>query len=143
MISKRNSQMMKSASILAVLALGACTTAPPPPDSAVAQHQLSALLAGKVAGPPQNCIPSFQSGSPSLIAPTAVAFTVNPGKVYVSDVAGTGCEGLANPRYSLVSNSHGSSLCSGDIVQVRDLETGSMVGACSLGAFTPYTRPGA
>jgi hypothetical protein len=135
--------MYKAASILAALALAACTTAPPAPEAAVAQQNLNTLLAGKVAGPVTECIPTFQSSSPSMIAPGAIAFTGNPGKIYVSDVAGTGCEGLANPRYSLVSTSHGSSLCRGDVVQVRDLQTGVMVGACSLGAFTPYTRPGA
>ena len=135
--------MYKTASILAVLGLAACTTAPPPPEAAVAQHQLDTLLAGKVAGQPQTCIPTFQSGSPSLIAPGASAFTANPGKIYVSDIRGTGCEGFANPRYSLISTSHGTSLCSGDIVKVRDLQTGNMIGACSMGTFTPYTRPGA
>jgi len=135
--------MYKAASILAVFAVAACTTAPPPPEAAVAEHHLNSLLAGKVAGPATECIPTFQANSPSLIAPGAVAFVPNPGKVYVSNVAGTGCEGLANPRYSLVSKSHGSSLCAGDVVQVRDLQTGVMVGACSLGAFTPYTRPAA
>ena len=135
--------MYKAASILTVAALAACTTAPPPPDAAVAQHRLGSLLAGKVAGPATECIPTSESSSHSVIAPGAIAFSSNPGKIYVSDVRGSGCEGLANPRYSLVSKSHGSSLCSGDIVQVRDLETGVMVGACSLGAFTPYTRPGA
>ncbi|HEY7959849.1 MAG TPA: hypothetical protein VID20_07310 [Sphingomicrobium sp.] len=135
--------MYKAASILAVLALAACTTAPPTPEAAVAEHQLNSLLAGKVAGAPTECIPTFQSNSASLIAPGAVAFVPNPGKIYVSNITGSGCEGLANPRYSLVSTSHGSSLCRGDIVQVRDLQTGVMVGACSLGAFTPYARPGA
>lgn len=135
--------MYKAASILAVAALAACTSTPPPPDSVVAQNKLNTLLAGKVAGRPTECIPTTQAGSPSFIAPGAIAFTRDPGKVYVSDVRGTGCEGLANPRYSLVSTSHGSNLCSGDIVQVRDLQTGAMVGACSLGEFTPYTRPGA
>lgn len=135
--------MYKAASILAALGLASCTTAAPPPEAAVAQHQLDALLAGKVAGQPQNCIPTFQSGSPSLIAPGAIAFTVNPGRIYVSDVRGTGCEDFANPRYSLISDSHGASLCSGDIVKIRDLQTGNMIGACSMGMFTPYVRPGA
>jgi hypothetical protein len=135
--------MYKAASILAVAALAACTTAPPPPEGVVAQNRLNTLLAGKIAGPPAECIPTVQAGSPSFIAPGAIAFSSNPGKVYVSDVRGSGCEGLASPRYSLVSTSHGSSLCSGDIVQVRDLQTGVMVGTCSLGAFTPYTRAGA
>jgi len=135
--------MLKAASILAVLALGGCMAAPSPPDAAVAQHQLDSLLAGKVAGPPTECIPTTQASSHSLISPGAIAFSTNPGRVYVSNVAGTGCEGLVDPRYSLVSTSHGSTLCAGDIVQVRDLQTGAMAGACSLGVFTPFTRPGA
>jgi hypothetical protein len=136
--------MLKAASILSVLALAACTAGPPPPPEGVmAQQQLNVLLAGKVAGRPTECIPTMQANSPSFIAPGAIVFSPNPGRAYVSNVAGTGCEGLANPRYSLVSSSHGSSLCAGDIVQVRDLQTGVMAGACSLGPFTPFTRPGA
>jgi hypothetical protein len=135
--------MIKQASILSIFALAACTAAPAPPEAAVAEHQLNALLAGKVAGPPTECIPTTQASSHSLISPGAIAFSSNPGRVYVSNVAGSGCEGLSDPRYSLVSTSHGSTLCSGDIVQVRDLQTGAMAGACSLGPFTPYTRPGA
>ena len=135
--------MLKAASILSVLALAACTAGPPPPEGVMAQQQLNVLLAGKVAGRSTECIPTMQANSPSFIAPGAIVFSPNPGRAYVSNVAGTGCEGLANPRYSLVSSSHGSSLCAGDIVQVRDLQTGVMAGACSLGPFTPFTRPGA
>jgi hypothetical protein len=69
---------------------------------------------------------------------------VSPAQVYVSDVTGTGCEGLANPTYSLQSASHGpGSLCRGEIVQVRDLRSGMTVGSCPIGEFTPYVKPGA
>jgi hypothetical protein len=130
--------------ILAGAALASCTNAPPgmTANDISAQHQLAALLAGKAAGAPLNCIPSYQGSSSTLITHQAIAFTPNPGQVYVSDIAGTGCEGLANPNYTLITTSHGpGGLCSGDIVKIVDPHVGSMMGACSLGPIIPYNRP--
>src|SRR4051794_32372829 len=73
-------------------ALVGCTQAPAP-QGMVADQKLQAVLAGKVAGPAVSCIPAYQTGNtPVLIAPDALAFRVNPGLVYVTNVQGTGCE---------------------------------------------------
>ena len=100
---------------------------------------MQAVLAGKVAQAPRDCIPNTQAGSPSIITPDAIAFQVNPGLVYVSSVTESGCEGASDPTYTLVTRSNGPSLCSGDRVEIHDPHTRVLVGACTLSPFTPYT----
>jgi hypothetical protein len=135
--------MRKLTFILAGAALASCTTAPTnSANNAYAQQQLAALLAGKVAGPPVDCLPQYQSNMSSTITPQAIAFTANPSRVYVNNIAGTGCGGLSDPTYTLVTTSHGTSgLCRGDAVKIIDRQAGTMMGSCLLGSFVPYTRP--
>ena len=135
--------MRNTTFILAGAALASCTTAPNgSANNSYAQQRLAALLAGKVAGQPADCIPEYRSNTSAVITPQAIAFTVSPSRVYVNNIAGTGCEGLANPTYTLVSTSHGpGGLCRGDLVKIVDRQVGTMVGSCSLGSFVPYTRP--
>ena len=126
------------ATAVAIAALRGCTGNPP---SATMQTdaQLQQLPAGKTAGPAVSCIPQHQAGtSASVATPSALAFQVNPGLVYVSNVEESGCADAANPNYSLVTTSHGSDLCSGDRVEVRDLVTHGFHGACTLSSFVPY-----
>ena len=133
--------MRKFALLIAPAAVAACTTSPPQDERLAAQQHLNQLLAGKVAGGPIQCIPDYHTSSPSVITPDALAFQPNPGRIYVSSTAGSGCEGVAGQTYSLVTTSRGpSGLCAGDAVQIRDLHTGVMAGACTLSPFVPYTR---
>jgi hypothetical protein len=124
----------------AAVLISGCTQSPQPSQGVQADERLQALLAGKVAGPPVGCIPAYESSrAPSLIARGSVAFTVNPGLVYVTNVAGTGCEDVADPTYTLVSKSPGGmGLCSGDTLEVRDTHTGTFRGACTVGQLVPY-----
>jgi hypothetical protein len=127
--------------LVAGAALVSCTTAPPMTD-ATSQQRVAALLAGKVAGPPVDCIPHYQTNATAVITPNAIAFDVSRSQVYVTSTVGSGCEGLSNPMYTLTSTSNGpGGLCRGDIVKVIDPQTRMMVGSCSLAAFVPYTRP--
>jgi hypothetical protein len=133
--------MKNLAVILGAAALGSCMAGPPQTANADAQQRLAQLLAGKAAQP-SSCIPQYRASSPALVAPTAIAFEVNPSLVYVSDVAGTGCEGLSGPNYTLITKSYGASgLCSGDVVQIVDHSSGQMMGSCSLGPITAYRQP--
>ena len=135
--------MRKLVLLTAGVALTGCTTAPPPQDSrAAAQQHLAQMLAGKVAGAPVECIPNYQASAPSVITPTAIAFQATPGRIYVSNSVGSGCEGIGGPSYSLATTQHGTStLCAGDIVQIRDLQAGTLAGSCSLTQLVPYTTP--
>jgi hypothetical protein len=133
--------MKHLAVILGAAALGSCMAGPPRSANADAQVKLAQMLAGKTAQP-SSCIPQYRASSPALVAPTAIAFEVNPSLVYVSDVAGTGCEGLSGPNYTLITKSYGASgLCSGDVVQIVDHSSGQMMGSCSLGPITAYRQP--
>ena len=127
------------ATAVAVAALAGCTDTTAPPMGLQADAKLQQMLAGKTAGRPVSCIPQRQAGtSASLVTPGALAFQANPGLVYVNNVETSGCADAANPNYSLVTTSHGSDLCSGDRVEVRDLVTRGFHGACTLSDFVPY-----
>ncbi len=128
--------------VSAGMALASCTTAPTPSANDIyAQQRLAALLAGKVAGPPVDCIPGYQANMSATLTPQAIAFQANPSRVYVTNTAGTGCDGLSDQTYTLVTTSRGpGGLCRGDIVKIIDRQVGTMMGSCSLGSFVTYTR---
>ena len=129
---------------LVATSLTACTTAPPPPAayrSAEAQQQLAKMLAGKAAGKPVACLPSWKSGDMVVIDDSTVVFRGSPSRVYVNNFRGE-CPRLGSGWYALVTRQTGSSLCSGEIAQVLDTSSGMTVGSCVLGEFTPYTRVG-
>ncbi len=130
-----------------LLLLGAtvvsCTTAPPDATaSARSAQRYQELIAGKVAGPAQGCLPLLPTrGDMIVIDDQTVAFKGGAGRVYVSHLS-PGCSevGLGN---ALITKQTGSSLCSGDIARVQNLMSGITVGSCTFGEFVPYTRSGA
>ena len=134
-----------------LLLLGAtlvsCTTAPPAPDrSAKSQARYEQLIAGKVAGAPMNCLPSYLSANDmTVIDDSTIIFGRGAlsGPVYVAHMRSP-CSGLRGPGpNALVTRQVGASgLCSGDIATVQDTMAHITVGSCSFGDFVPYTRPG-
>ncbi len=124
-------------------ALAACSDTPPASvGNDPSSQQLATMLAGKVAGPPQDCLPSYQSNNAALITAQAIVFSPTPNQVYVNNIAGSGCEGLANPSYTLITTARGpGGLCRGDVVKIVDSQVGTMVGSCALNSFVPYTGP--
>ena len=131
-------KLVTIAAAAAVSALAGCSATPSPANMQADAH-LQRLLADKTAGPPVSCIPRLQTGNARpVMGSGALAFVANPGLVYVSNVEGSGCADIANPNYALVTTSHGSDLCSGDRVEVRDLETRGFHGSCLLSEFVPY-----
>lgn len=134
---------MRSLAIaLIASALAACTTAPEPMTrSAEAEAQLNRMLAGKTAGTPISCLPSWRSGNMVTIDDNTVVFRDGPNRLYRNDFGGGTCHRLGTGSYALVTRSHSSSLCSGDIAQVVDVANGFTVGSCVLGEFVPYAAP--
>ena len=125
--------------LLAAAALTGCMTQPAPATrSAEAQAELQKLLAGKVAGQPMSCLPSYRRAEMVRIDDKTVAFR-DGSRVYVNHLIGE-CNGLKSGFYTLVTRSHGSGMCRGDIADVADVSTGMVVGSCAIGDFTPYTR---
>ena len=131
---------MRSLTIaLIASALAACTTAPEPMTrSAEAEAQLNKLLAGRTAGAPVNCLPTWRSGDMVTIDDNTVVFK-NGRTVYRNDFRGGGCNRLGSGHYALLTKTTGTSLCSGDIAQVVDVANGFTVGSCVLGDFVPFT----
>jgi hypothetical protein len=125
--------------LLMVASVSACTAAPPVPRTAAAQAQLNQLLAGRIAGAPQSCLPPGRNDNMITIDENTILFR-SGGTLYRNDLRGGGCNRLGG-SYALVTRTTGSSLCSGDIAQVADLSTGVTLGSCVLGDFVPYRMP--
>ena len=132
---------MRSLSLLMLGAmLASCSTAPQPTRSAKGEQRLQELLAGKVAGPPTSCLPTYRSNDMIVIDENTVAFRDGTSRVYVNHLQG-GCSNLGSGGYALVTRTTSSSLCRGDIAHVTDLQNGITVGSCALGDFVPYSKP--
>jgi hypothetical protein len=121
----------------ALAALTSCTTAPPEPSGARADARLQQLLAGKVAGPPVDCLPSFNTSNMTVIDESTIAYRRSPTEVYVTHMNGP-CTDLGNPSFALLTRQFATNTCSGDIAQVIDTSTHMSVGSCVFGKFTPY-----
>ena len=118
----------------------ATTAAQQPIRTAKAQQRYDQLLAGKVAGPPVSCLPTYHQDDMVVIDEQTVAFRQGSNRVYVNHMQG-GCSNLGG-SYALVTKQFGSAqLCRGDIGQVVDLTNHFTVGSCVFGDFVPYTRP--
>lgn len=129
--------------ILLVGSFAACTAVPPkaPMVDQKAQARLAQLIDGKVAGKPQSCLPTYSSNDMVTIDDYTIAFRDGANRVWINKPAG-GCNLLSAGPYALVTRSFGSSgMCQGDIAQVVDTLSGSVVGSCVIGEFVPYTRP--
>ena len=128
--------------------LASCTTAPPDPmRSAKAENRYQELIAGKVAGAPMNCLPSYLSANDmTVVDDSTIVFRrgSTSGPVYVAHMRSP-CSGLRGPGpNALVTKQVGASgLCSGDIATVEDTMAHLTVGSCSFGEFVPFVRPGA
>ena len=119
------------------LTLAGCATQPPAPTrSAEAQAELNKLIAGKTAGAPITCLQHYRANDMVRIDDSTVAFKQGR-QVYVNHLIGA-CSNLDSGFYALVTRSHGSGLCRGDIAHVQDVSNGSIVGSCAIGDFVPY-----
>lgn len=127
----------------AIIALAACSASTgDQPRSPRAQQQLDRYLAGKVAGAPQACLPTYRRDDMITIDERTILFRDGSNRVYRNDPPG-GCTGLGRPGIALVTRSFGTSqLCRGDIAQTADLTAGFTIGSCTLGDFVPFTTPG-
>jgi len=135
---------MRSMSLLiAVATLAGCSTAPQyAADHARSEAKLQKELAGRVAGRPVDCLPTFSSADMVRIDDDTVLFRDGPDRIYRNELRGS-CSGLGEQGYALVTNSFGGGgrICRGDIARVVDMSTRMNVGSCVIGEFVPYTRP--
>lgn len=136
---------MRSRSMLvpglsAAILLAGCSTTPSQPErSAEAEAQLTKALAGRVAGAPIKCIPTYRANDMDIIDDWTILFK-DGGTIYVQNPRG-GCPGIANHRNVLVSRPMPSNqLCSGDIQHLFDPVSRIGGGACVFSDFVPYTK---
>ena len=133
---------MRSLSLLLIGAVVAsCSSAPPPPNPQ-AQAEFARLTAGRVAGPPVECIPTLRSADDMrVIDENTVVFREGGDRVYVNEIPG-GCPGLGFGHNALVfPQASLQRLCRGEFARVIDASTGVMAGSCTLGSFVPYVTP--
>lgn len=125
------------------LLLSACgaNVAADPVRVAQAETRLGELLAGKTAGRVMTCLPRQYAERQTIIDERTIIFRPNAGRsrVYRSDLSPS-CPGL--DRYStLIRRSTQTSICSGEIFEVRDSGTQFPQGSCTFGDFTEYRAP--
>jgi hypothetical protein len=134
---------MRTLPLLLVGGLAAsCTMGPPPPPQpmhAAQSDKAMRLLAGKVAGPPQDCISTINANDMVWLDHSTVAFKRGSNLVYVNHFNG-GCDNYAD-RYALVTRQVTGQLCRGDIAQLVDPVAHYALGSCNFGEFIPYRRP--
>ena len=131
--------------LLSAAALTGCNAVPPQQAAmaqAEAQTKLNKLLAGKVPGAPQSCLPHYRANDMIVIDDYTIAFRDGVNRVWINKPRG-GCNMLSSGPYALVTRQAGGmGLCRGDIGQVVDTLSHSTVGACSFSDFVPYNKPG-
>jgi len=136
--------MKKFGILLIASAVSSCMAGPVGPSPAQVAHSqetFARLTAGKVAGSPLTCLPSYRSNDMVVIDDETIAFRNGPGQVYINHMQGGGCLNIDGGRNALVTRTPGPNLCRGDIAQVLDTGAHITVGSCVFGDFVPYMRP--
>jgi hypothetical protein len=123
--------LILSASVL--LALPAVSATPKMTDA----QRLEKALAGRTAGKPQSCVQLRDLGGSEVIGDD-ILYRANHRIVYRNQSSG-GCES-ARFGDALVTRTHSSRLCRGDVVRTADLRAGFESGFCVLGDFVPYRK---
>lgn len=129
-----------SALIVGATLASCAATGEQPTRSAQKQQEYQRLIAGKVAGPPVSCLPTYNANDMIVIDEQTVAFRQGGSHVYIAHMPG-GCSNLGRPPYVMVTKQFGTAqLCRGDIARIVDTTNRITVGSCVFGDFTPYSR---
>lgn len=129
---------MKTLALLPLLLLASCgaAVADSPTRSSRADNELTRLLSGKVAGQTRSCISQRDATDQRNIDERTIIFRAGRDRLYRNDIPG-GCPRLDN-RSTIIRASPTSTICSGEIFEVRDSGTGFTYGSCTFGEFTEY-----
>jgi hypothetical protein len=104
------------------------------------EARLAEVIAGRTAGPPQQCVQQRLLGGNRGFGENVIVFGGAGRTIYVNHTNGP-CPRIDDWN-TLVVRTTGSSLCANDLIHVVDLQSGVDYGACSLGDFTPFRREG-
>lgn len=99
--------------------------------------KLAKMLDGRVAGEPQDCIFMPTIRGSRIVDKTAIVY--DAGRTLWVNRPRSGAESLDDDDI-LVTNLHGSSLCSIDIVSLHDRYGHFYSGFVGLGEFVPYRK---
>ncbi|HEY0598255.1 MAG TPA: hypothetical protein VGD20_20755, partial [Sphingopyxis sp.] len=97
-------------------------------------------LAGKVAGEPVKCLPSYRSTDTIRVSDSILLYRSGSNIVYRNDLKSS-CPGLARDSDIMVVRQFGSSTCSGDFFHLVDRSSGIRGPTCVFGEFVPYRKP--
>jgi hypothetical protein len=128
--------MRKIALVLAATAVLATGSALSAREKLTGEQQLAKLLEGRVAEKPVSCIPLSNSHDARIIDKTAIVYDWG-NVIYVNrprDARDLDSDDI------MVTNIHGSELCSVDVVRMHDQSSHMFTGFVSLGDFVPYRR---
>ena len=128
--------------IAAAATLGGCAMSDGPEAAAATSaddsRALAEALAGRTAGPPQQCVQRSTLRGNRGYGERTIVFE-GPGDTLYVNRTRNACPRL-RPWNAIRIRTMGNSLCSNELVQVFDPTTGTEYGGCSLGEFTPYRR---
>jgi hypothetical protein len=96
-------------------------------------------LAGRVAGPPVECIQLSRRTAPEIVDGATILYRESGRRTYRTGPAAA-CPGL-RPRSPIVAEVHGRKLCRGDRFRVSYPPNGGISTAfCRFGLFVPYDK---
>lgn len=119
----------------ALLLLAACAS--PADRAADAARELETLLAGRVAGKPQTCLPSNLRDGPRIIAPDMLVYGATRGRLWITRAQD--CPFLRRDDI-IIADMFGSQQCRNDMIRTLPRTGGIVSPACRLGDFTPWDR---
>ena len=100
-------------------------------------HPLEYIKVGSRGGEPVSCISQLRRDNEfTVISDDILVYEVG-NIVYVNQPYG-GCNGAEHN--AVINKRTTSQLCSGEILEVRNLQIGATYGSCALGKFTPYRK---
>jgi len=128
--------------LIAAATLSSCATAPESTArTASAQRTYEALVAGKGAAAPLNCLPSFDRFDMQVIDGRTVAYRPGRRTTYMVQLS-QGCGALGTTNYTLVTRQFGGTgPCRGDSASVVDLASRTNAGFCMIQQIVPYSGP--
>jgi hypothetical protein len=125
---------MKRFLLLVIAPLAACAAPQPSP----APQRVAVELAGRTAGPAQDCIPIVRTEPLRLAEGDAHMLLYGRGTTIWANSLGPGC-GFSYSD-TLITESHDGRYCRGDLVRSTDGISRVPGPTCVLGEFVPYKR---
>ncbi|WP_419826775.1 hypothetical protein [Sphingomonas sp.] len=110
----------------------------PSPVLARIQPSPAPFLASKVAGPARDCLANFQRDRETRTYASGDILYRGEGTTWYLNHP-EGCPRFTSDMVFVTKTP--VQLCRGDIVEIYQQVSNSFLGACTLGAFTPYTDP--